>query len=94
MTVGIQETSEVLDFVTGLLADAAKAANDGDGLTTMEVIKLGITNAPAAVKAAVGASDVVAEVKDLDRAELEAIAEKALALSKAVMALFTKPEAA
>lgn len=88
--VGIQETVEVLDFVTGLLTDAAAAANDGDGLTTMEVIKVGITNAPAAVKAAMGAGEVVAEVKDLDRAELEVIADKSLALSKAVMSLFSK----
>lgn len=86
---GIQETVEVLDFVTGLVSDTAKAKNDDDGLTKLEVIRIGITNAPAAVKAAIGSDELLAEVKDLDRAELEVIAEKSLALTKAVMALFS-----
>ena len=84
----IQETVEVLDFAIGLVNDAAKAKSDGDGLTTFDFIKIGITNAPAAVKAAMGAGDIVVEVKDIDRAELEVISEKSLALSKAVMSLF------
>lgn len=85
---GIQETVEVLDFATGLVNDAVKAKNDDDGLTTMELIKIGITNAPAGIKAAMGSGEIILEVKDLDRAELEMIAEKSLALSKAVMSLF------
>lgn len=91
MAVGIQETVEVLDFLAALLEDAGKASNDGDGLTTIEVIKLGISNAPAAVRAAIGAGEVMAECKDLDRAEMEVVTEKCLAMAKAIMALFSGP---
>lgn len=85
---GIQETVDVLDFVTAALKDVAEAKEGG--LSGLEVIKLAIANAPAAVKAAAGADQIPAEMKDLDKAELQVLAQKGLDLSKAVMALFSK----
>lgn len=84
----IKETVEILDFAIAVLKDAATAREDG--LSTIEFIKIAISNAPAGIRAAIGAGDVVEEMKDLDSAELKVLADKGVELSKAVMAFFAK----
>lgn len=84
----IKETVEILDFAIDVLNDAAVAREDG--LSTLEVVKVAISNAPAAIRAAIGAGEVVAELGDLDDEELKIIADKGVELSKAVMAFFAK----
>lgn len=84
----IKESVEMLDFAIAALNDAAVAKEDG--ISALEVVKLAIQNAPAAVRAAMGADQIPAELGDLDKEELKIIADKAIELSKAVMAFFSK----
>lgn len=92
MAQDIKETIEVIDFLIGIMEDVADAKADGS-VSTFEVIQLAIANAPAAVRAAVGAEELGAELQDLDKEELKVIADKAIELSKAVMKLFGKSDA-
>lgn len=82
----IKESLEVLDFAIAALHDAAEAKEGG--LSAFEIVKLAISNAPAAVKAAMGADQIVVEMKDLDSEEAKLVADKGIELAKAVMAFF------
>ena len=86
--MGIKETLELMDFAIGALADAAEAKEGG--LSAYEIVKLAIANAPAAVTAGLGSELILEEMKDLDKEEAKALADKGLELSKAVMAFFAK----
>ena len=82
----IKETLEIMDFLMGVVEDAADAKEGG--FDVMDVIKISIGNAPAAVKAAMGADQVVNEMKDLDKEEVKLLADKGVALAKALMKLY------
>ena len=87
--VKIENTVEVMDFITGALKDLAEAKEDGN-ISFIEMIQLAIRNASPAIKAMVGADEIMPELKDLDAAEIKVLAEKGVALANAVMAFFAK----
>lgn len=85
----VANTVELIDFATGVLKDVNAAKADGN-ISFVEIVQLAIKQASPAIKAALGADQVVLEVKDLDAAEIKLLAEKSVALANAVMAFFTK----
>lgn len=87
--MGIKEALEIFDAAIAICNDVAEAKADGE-LSTMELLKVAIGNAPASVRAVMGAESVVAEMKDLDKDEAKLLASKGMELSQAVMRLFGK----
>lgn len=83
----IKELVEVLDFAKGLVSDLSVRVKDDGNLSIVEIITLVAGNSAAGFAAAKGLGDIGAELKDLDRAEIEQIAGKAVDLAKAVIAL-------
>lgn len=83
----IKETTEMMDFATETINDAAtKKENDGK-IDLMEALQVAGENAPAAVKAVMGADKIDDELKDLDPEEIKTIAGKGLELTRAVTRL-------
>jgi hypothetical protein len=85
----VQNTTELLDFTITVLKDVNAAKADGK-ISLMEIIQLAIKDASPAIKAAVGADQVPAELKDLSPDEVKLLAEKGVELAKVVMAFFGK----
>lgn len=84
----VANTLEVLDFAIGVLKDLEKAKSDDGEISVVEIVSLSLANASGAIKAAYGAGEIGVELKDLDASEIKAIAEKAIEIGKAAMALF------
>lgn len=87
--MGIKEVMEIYDAAISICNDVAEAKADGE-VSYVEMFKVAVGNAPASVRAVMGAELVMEEMKDLDKAELEMIATKSLELANAVMKLFAK----
>lgn len=88
MSEGIQESSEVLDGAAKIFNDVAAAKENDGEISVFEMMKLAIADSPAAVKAAMGAGKIPAELGDLDPAEVEALLPKAVACANAGLRLF------
>jgi hypothetical protein len=88
--MGINETLEVLDFSIQVLKDLKAAKQDDGSISVVEIVSMALANASAAVKAAMGADEIVAEMGDLKAEEVKMIAEKGIELAKAAMALLSK----
>lgn len=87
----IKETLEMGQLVLNTL-NRAKAAMAGDGkISAAEGLAIAMAEVPDAIRAFAGASEIVAEMKDLDDSEKTAIAELGLQIVKASVAIF-KPE--
>lgn len=83
----IKELVDVLDFAKGLVSDLDARVKDDGSLSIVEIITLVAGNSAAGFAAVKGLGDISAELKDLDRAEIEQIASKSVELAKAVIAL-------
>lgn len=83
----IKELVDVLDFAKGLVSDIDARIKDDGSLSIVEIITLVAGNSAAGFAAVKGLGDIGPELKDLDRAEIEAIAAKSVDLAKAVIAL-------
>lgn len=90
----ITNTVEVLDFSTQVLNDLAAAKSDDGKISVVEVVQASLKNAPAAVKAAMGADEIALELKDLSPDELKTIAEKSIEVAKAAMRFVGSSKAA
>lgn len=86
-TIGIAETKEVFSSLINILERAAKAKADDGKINVAEAIAMAIQSAPEVVKAVIGADQIKAEMKDLDKAEVEEIAILGVQLANAAMAL-------
>lgn len=87
--MGIQETKDVLDFINGLTTDLATAKADGS-ITTREYIRVAISNGPPAVRAFVGMDQIVSEIKDLDKEELQSLIDELMNIWLNVSKIFLK----
>lgn len=87
MALGIQETTEILDFLEGVLKDVNEAKPGG--VSRFELVRIAIGNAPAAIKAGIGAGSSLPELADVDSAEGKILANKAIAIANLVMKLFS-----
>lgn len=85
----IKEIKEALEFLKGVLADAVEAKADGE-ISTFEMVKIALGNAPAAVTALIGLDQAVLEAKDLDKDEAKVLAGLAIEIAKLGMQLFAK----
>jgi hypothetical protein len=85
----IKEIKEGLEFIKGVLVDAVEAKADGD-VTTFEMVKIALSNAPAAVSAVMGLDQAILEAKDIDKDEAKELAGLALEIGKLAMQLFAK----
>lgn len=85
----IKEIKEGLVFLKGVLEDAVEANSDGE-VSTFEIVKLALSNAPAAVSAFIGLDQALLEAKDIDKEEAKELAGLALDIGKLAMQLFAK----
>lgn len=85
----VKETLEVLDAGISVAKKLKEVMADGE-MSWVDGVKLAITEAPSLMKAVSGIQAVPSELKDLDRAEIELIAEKGIELVKALSELLPK----
>jgi hypothetical protein len=78
VSTGIKETTEALDAVVEIISALGHAKSDDGVIDRMEVLKAFVTTAPSSIRGIAGANEIVLEVKDLSREEIEVIAGKAL----------------
>jgi len=83
----IKEIKEAMEFLKGVMADAVESKADGE-ISTFEMIKIALSNAPAGVSAVMGLDQVVLEAKDIDKEEAKELAGLALEIGKLAMQLF------
>lgn len=85
----IKEIKEGLVFFKGLLEDVLEAKKDGS-VSTFEMVKIGLSNAPAAVTAFMGLDQALLEAKDIDKDEAKELAGLSIEIAKLSMQLFAK----
>jgi hypothetical protein len=85
----IKEIREAMEFVKGALSDAVEAKADGE-ISGFEMVKIALSNAPAAVTAFMGLENAVLEAKDLDKEEAKELASMALEIGKLAMKLMAQ----
>lgn len=83
----VKNTVEILDAAIAGAKKAKEVMADGQ-VTWVEGLQTAITMAPEVFRAIGGADQVPAELKNVDKAELELLAGKGIELAKAVAALF------
>ena len=89
--IGIKETEEALDFSISLIEDLADHRADDGKVDLFEAGQTVASNAPAGIRAIMGADAIDDELKDLDPEEVKALMPKAVQLMRAVMALVKGP---
>lgn len=85
----IKEIREALVCVRDVLKDAVEAKADGE-ISGYEMVKMALSNAPAAVQAVMGLDQALLEAKDIDKDEAKELAGLAIEIGKLSMALFAK----
>lgn len=83
----IKEIKEALSFLKGLVSDAVEAKADGE-ISGFELVKIGLSNAPAGVSALMGLDQAILEAKDIDKEEAKELAGLAIDIAKLSMKLF------
>lgn len=91
--LGLKETKEVYEFLHSALGDLAEHKADDGKVSLAEWGQTAMANAPAAVKAFMGADRVDDELKDLDEAELKEVATMGVSLMNDLMKIFMPGEA-
>ena len=86
----VKNTLEVLDFAKSVLKGLAAAKADDGKISLAELAEVALDNAPEAVKAAMGASDIKNEIVGIDLDEAKAIAASGAELAQLVLALIKK----
>lgn len=84
---GIEEITDVLDFVEGIVDDLHTYNKDGK-ISTAEIAMASIKSAPAGIKAVAGASEITKEISDLDDEEKEELARRSVVLAQKLVAFF------
>lgn len=89
----IKETLEMGNLVVSTLERAAQAKQNDGKISAAEAMAIAVAQVPDAIRAFAGSTDIVAELKDLDDSEKQAVAEMGIRILKASVAVF-KPELA
>jgi len=88
--LGIEETLDIFDYADVVLEKLVYHKSDDGKIDGGEITSTMVTTVPDAVQAIIGAGDVQAELKDLDKEELITIANRGAKLAQCLVALFTK----
>jgi hypothetical protein len=86
--MGINESVEAYDAAIGIVNDIADKKEDDGKIDKMEMLQVAVYNAPASVRAVMGAEGIPAEWQDLDKEETKILLDKSLELLKAFGRLF------
>ena len=86
--LGLKETREMHQFLSGVLADFAKHKSDDGKVDAGEWLKMAGSNAPAGVRAVMGMDRIDDEIKDLDEKETQEIAAMGVDLMRQLSAIF------
>lgn len=86
----VKEIKEAMLFLKGALADAVAAKSDDGQISVLEMVKMSLENAPAAVSAFLGLDKAWLEAQDLDKDEAKELAGLAIDIGKLSFQLFSK----
>jgi hypothetical protein len=83
----IKETLDIFNFVETTLGELIAHKSDDGKIDTGEWLKTAVSTAPSAIKAVMGMQDVIAEMQDIDDAEMKILAGRGVSLAQKLLML-------